>query len=353
MTFLIHPDFSSQALAAQESISKIPEHQIQEQMKVPIAVIQMLPNGLKGALCIILLMGVFGGDGGHLHSWGSLLIQDVVVPLRKKPLTPTQHIRLLRGSMIGVAFFAFVFGSFFQQTEYIMMWWNVTMSLYVGGAGAAIIGGLYWKKGTPAGAWTAMITGSLFATGGILLRQMKGDSFPLNGNEISFYSTLLAIVLYIIVSLLTSKKDFNMDQMLHRNQYALETDLLTKKKFSEKTFTWSKIVGIDENFTYADKWVTGITSGLGMVWFVIFVIGTVWNLISPWSTETWSHFWYCMAIIMPIIFAVIGTVWFTWGGIRDMRSLFLRLKSEKVNVLDNGMVKNHKNLEEINPTSRY
>ena len=35
------------------------------------------------------------------------------------------------------------------------------MAVYVGGAGAAIIGGLYWKKGTTAGATSALFTGSV------------------------------------------------------------------------------------------------------------------------------------------------------------------------------------------------
>ncbi|MFZ4778690.1 MAG: sodium:proline symporter, partial [Terrimicrobiaceae bacterium] len=140
MTFLEHPDFAKQAAVVHAEVARIAQPQIQEQMTIPIAVEHMLPAGIKGILCVILLMGVFGGDGTHLHSWGSIFIQDVVVPLRKKPFPPKEHIRLLRFSMIGVALFAFLFGCLFKQTEYVMMWWAVTEALYVGGAGVAIIG---------------------------------------------------------------------------------------------------------------------------------------------------------------------------------------------------------------------
>ena len=82
----------------------------EETMEAPVALSHLLPTGIRGLLCAILLMGIFGGDATHLHSWGSILIQDVFVPLRRKPFDTLQHIRMLRLSIIGVAIFAFLFG---------------------------------------------------------------------------------------------------------------------------------------------------------------------------------------------------------------------------------------------------
>jgi len=345
MTYLSHPDFAIQAAAVKAEVDQIAQPQIREQMTIPIAVEHMLPMGIKGVLCIILLMGVFGGDGTHLHSWGSLFIQDVLVPLRKKPFTPKEHIRLLRWSMSGVALFAFLFGCFFKQTEYIAMWWLVTEALYVGGAGVAIIGGLYWKKGTTAGAWAGLLSGSGLVTGGILARQIYGNDFPLNGAEISFFGSISACLVYAVVSLLTCREDFNMERMLHRGKYAVESE----RKFEthgRKRVTWGKLIGLDEHFTFGDKILAGGLFGWSMIWFVVFVVGTVWNLISPWPISVWSQFWFVVGIGIPIAFALITSVWFSWGGIRDMRLFFKRLKEERVDVLDNGMVVNHHNLDE-------
>ncbi len=75
MTYLAHPDFSPQSAKVMAEVSQISEPQMQTQMTVPIAVVHMLPHGIRGLLCIVLLMGVFGGDGTHLLSWGSLFIQ--------------------------------------------------------------------------------------------------------------------------------------------------------------------------------------------------------------------------------------------------------------------------------------
>ncbi len=345
MTYLSHPDFAVQSAAVQSDLSQIAQPQIRSQMTIPTAVEHMLPAGIKGVLCIILLMGVFGGDGTHLHSWGSLFIQDVLVPLRKKPFTPEQHIRLLRYSISGVALFAFLFGCFFKQTEYIAMWWSVTEAIYVGGAGVAIIGGLYWKRGTTAGAWAGLLTGSLLVTGGILARQIWGQEFPLNGIQISFFGSISACLVYIVVSLATCKECFDMDRMLHRGIYAVESE----KKFETKSksrVSWGKLIGLDEHFTFGDKILAGGLFAWSMLWLGVFVVGTVWNLIAPWPIGVWSGFWFVVGIGIPIFFALVTSVWFSWGGIHDMRQFFRRLKAERVDVLDNGMVVNHHNLDE-------
>ena len=346
MTYLAHPDFAAASAPAKAEIASIGQPQLQNQMTVPIAVVHMLPEGIKGLLCIILLMGIFGGDGTHLLSWGSLFIQDVVLPLRKKPFTPKEHIRLLRLAMVGVAVFAFCFGCLFKQTEYVMMWWAVTEALYVGGAGVAIIGGLYWKKGTTAGAWAGLLSGSSLVTGGILARQIWGDAFPLNGAQISFFGAISACVIYAVVSLLTCREDFNLERMLHRGKYAVEEE----KKFetqSEKRVTLGRLIGIDQHFTFGDKMIAGGLFSWSLLLFAVFVIGTTWNLISPWPVAVWSQFWFVVGIGIPIGFALVTAVWFTWGGVRDMRRFFARLRQEKVDVMDNGMVVDHRNLEDI------
>ena len=60
-----------------------------------------------------------------------------------------------------MAAFAFFFSLLFPQTQYIALWWALTGGVFTGGAGAAIIGGLYWQKGTTAAAWAGAITGSV------------------------------------------------------------------------------------------------------------------------------------------------------------------------------------------------
>jgi SSS family solute:Na+ symporter len=318
-------------------------------MTIPMAISYLLPIGVKGAFCAVLIMGIFGGDSTHLHSWGSMFVQDVLVPLRKRPFGPKQHIRALRLSIFGVALFVFIFGALFPQTEFIVMWFAVTMAIYVGGAGAVIIGGLYWKKGTTAGAWSALMSGSGLSVGGIILRTVYKDAFPLNGMQVSFGATLVAISVYVIVSLLTCKEDFDMQRMLHRGKYAKVSEGVGEHLAGHpnKDRGWfSRLVGIDENFTRGDKLIAWGLMGWGMVWFAVFVVGTLWNLIRPWPNDVWKHFWQIVGVGIPVFMSFVTAIWFTWGGSRDIFRLFRLLKAQQVNELDDGTVVGHQNLDE-------
>ena len=350
VTFLKHPDFAAQAMAAHAETAAITNIQIRSQMEVPIALAHFLPMGVKGLLCAILVMGIVGGDSTHLHSWGGIFVQDVLVPLRKQPFGPLQHIRALRLSIVGVAVFAFLFGTFFQQTEYIFMWWSVTTAIYVGGAGACIVGGLYWKKGTTAGAWAALVSGSTLSAGGILMRQVYGSAFPMNGIQVSMTATLIAITVYMVVSLLTSRQDFDLDRMLYRGKYAEIRAMLGEVAeplcLTGWKVRWGKLIGIDGNFSQGDKWIAGALFSWNVFLFTVFLIGTTWNVIAPWPTAVWSSYWHVVGIGIPILISCVTGVWFTWGGVRDIRDLFQRLRIQKINNLDDGTVIGHRNQDE-------
>jgi SSS family solute:Na+ symporter len=380
IAYLSHHDFAAQTASLHAAINQIPPGHDRDQMAVPLSLSYMLPAGVKGLFCAILLMGIFGGDATHLLSWGSIFVQDIVMPLRKTAFTPAQHLWLLRLSIIGVAVFAFLFGCIFRTTEYIFMWWTITTAVYVGGAGACIIGGLYWKKGTTAGAYAALFTGSFLSVGGIVLGQIKQygvapsmvqfftryilslspaqldvvrglyhDVVSHNGTQISFVAMLIAIVVYVVVSLLTCREDFNMERMLHRGKYAKVTAAVGEvvPVPPKRRFAWSKLIGIDENFTRGDKWIAGLLFGWGAFWFCNFFVVTIWNLTVPWPEAAWARYWHVVAVGIPIFLCVVTGIWFTWGGIIDMRAFFRRLDAEKVNPLDDGRVVNHQNVDEL------
>ena len=356
VTYLKHPDFASGAANIQEILNQISNPQIQTQMRMPLAINFMLPVAIKGMMCSIMLFGLLAGDSSYMHSWGSIFIQDVVLPFKKKQLTPEQHIRILRWAIVGVAVFGFFFSLLFRQTEYILMFFALTGAIFLGGAGSIIAGGLYWKKGTTAGAWAAMISGSGLAVSGIILQQCwktiqpwlleflphskflldSPNKFPVNGQVMYFWTMVTSILLYIIVSLLTCRKDFNMEKMLHRGQYAIADDQV--KVVNVKKISWSSLIGIDENFTFGDKAISISVFGWTMFWWLVFVVVTVWNLVSPWPLSWWSLYWKYYAVIIPLAIGMITTVWFIWGGILDLRHLFKNLKVYKPDNEDDGTV---------------
>ena len=74
-SYLYHPHYAAQAAEVHQAMAKIPGSQTQEQVYFTVALAHLLPTGVRGALCVVFLMGIFGGDGAALHSWGSLFIR--------------------------------------------------------------------------------------------------------------------------------------------------------------------------------------------------------------------------------------------------------------------------------------
>jgi SSS family solute:Na+ symporter len=342
LIFLRHPDFAAGASQTRDIVAQIPDHFTAKQMSWPIALTQFLPLGIKGMFCSVILMGLISGDGMALHSWGSILIQDVIVPLRKRPLSTRHHMMLLRMSIVGVAVWALIFGAIFPQTEYLFMYWAVTQAIFVSGAGIAIIGGLYWSRGTTAGAWAGMFTGSVLSVGGILTRALY-PAFPLNGLQISFFGALIAVAVYMLVSVLTCRKPHDMDRLLHRGIYAIETDQSEVSERPSKRVSWlNKIVGIDSDFSRSDRWITIGIAGWSMFWFAAFAVGSAWYLCRPWSDLTWAKYWCVTCIWLPLVIGVVTTIWFTIACTLDLRLFFFRLKTEKIDQTDDGSVpENH------------
>jgi solute:Na+ symporter, SSS family len=351
LTYLKRPDFPGNQTMQQIKMDMGPGQSQQfDQVRVPIALRYLLPVGIKGLFLTIMVLGMTDGDSAHILTWGGIFIQDVVLPIRGKPLTPQQHVRVLRWSVAGVAAFAFVFSMCFTQMQYISNWWAITEAIFVGGAGVSIIGGLYWSRGTGAAAWAAIITGAMIASFGIVYPYFN-PNFKLNGTYMKAIAAGASIVVYVTVSLLTCREKHDMDKLLNRGKYAIADDKMAKvATVGKQRLTLSRIIGVNENFTFWDKMVSGGLFFWSMISMAIVLVGTGWNLIGAyhlipgvhkWSDETWASYWFVMGLVIPMIIAMVTLVWFGIGGAIDLKKFFHRLATMKRDVTDDGTVNEH------------
>ena len=308
-------------------LEAIADPQTRTQLTTPLVIRALLPVGLMGLFVVVMLSAAISTDNTYLHSWGSIFIQDVVMPLRKKPLSPRAHLFLLRASILGVAVFAFFFSLLFRQTQYILLFFAITGSIFVGGAGSAIIGGLYWKRGTTAAAWSAMITGAVLSLGGVAIKQVNPDFF-LNGQQMFFVAMVTSALVYIVVSLL-GRQTFDLDRMLHRGAYA-------EPGVPEPT-RGLRALRPGPEFTRGDRVLYYLTVGWSLSFFTAFVVITIWNLVSPLPDTWWMGFWRVF-ILIGLCKGIIVTVWFTIGGGLDLRDLLRTLRLARRDADDDGSV---------------
>ena len=334
-TVFHHGDFKSIVDSIQPIISGAGSSMAQSQIKVSLVLTKLLPVGLMGAFAAIMLAAAIACHNSYLHSWGSIFIQDFIMPIRRKPFEPQKHMKYLKLSILGVGIFIFFFSLIFQQSEYIFLFMAITGSIFVGGSGAVIIGGLYWKRGTTLAAWSAMITGSSIAVGGIVIQQIIPD-FPINGQMFWGLAMLGSSVVYIMVSMLWKKQSFDMDRMLHRGENAVEEEIKITNDQPQKGW---KVLGMTKEFTKGDKLIYIATYTWTFLWVVVFIIGTIYNLTHNVSNEAWMKFWEVYVWIYLIV-SIIVIVWFTIGGVINLKEMVTALKTMKRDHLDDGFVIN-------------
>jgi len=314
-------------------LSGIDSEAVQNQMRIPIVLAEILPIGMVGAFAAIMLAAFISTHDTYLHSWGSIFIQDIIMPFRKKTFAPEQHIRVLKFSIIGVAIFVFLFSLIFKQSEYIFLFFAITGAIFTGGSGAVIIGGLYWKRGTTAAAWSALITGSVIAVGGIITHQLVDDFF-INGQMFWGLAMGISALIYIVVSLLGGKKEFNMDKMLHRGEYEIGDEIKVVQKVEKQGW---KALGMGKEFTKGDKIIYIGTYAWTITWVLVFVVGTTYNLYTDVADGSWMTFWK-VYIYANVAASILAIVWFAIGGVKDIKAMFKQLGTMERDEHDDGTV---------------
>ena len=349
---------------------------VYSQMMLPVVMRNVLPAGLTGIMCLLMIMLLISTDDSRIFNASSTIVQDVVLPFAKKSATPERHILWLKLASVGVAMFFLASSLFFVHLDYINMFTTIMTSLWLGGAGPIMLFGLYTRFGNSTGAFCSLIFGSGFSITGFCLQRnwaehiypylvrcgmaerigefletvsspfnpwiswsMNPVKFPINSMEIYFLSMLIGVIAYCAGSLLTYKGPFNLDRMLHRGKYAEPGKIELKTRWTLRN-VFSKLIGITPEYTTGDKIIAWSVFFYAFIYNIVlcFFGVLVWNLIAPWKIEWWSNYFFYTTLVVGAIVGIISSVWFFWGGIIDLRRMFRDLSLSRNDPNDNGSV---------------
>ena len=336
----------------------------------------LLPPVLTGLFCLLLILAMISTDDTRIFSTALTFTQDVILPFMKKAPTMKQHLWMLRIVSIGVGIFFGVGSSFMAQLDYIQLFMSIMTMMWLGGCAPVMLFGLYSRFGNSSGAFASVLSGMLLALGGIFLQRnwadivypfldkygwvnpigafLRGASeplnpyvvwemnpvkFPVNSYELTLITMLFTLIMFCVFSILTQRKPFNLERMLHRGIYSVDGKPVEKLQWTFKNIA-SKLLGITSEYSRGDRVIAWAMLFYALVYEFIFcfILVLVWNMISPWSTEGWGTFFLIRSLIIPCVVAIITIVWFGTGGIIDMINLFRDLKQREIDDLDNGQV---------------
>jgi SSS family solute:Na+ symporter len=352
MMALKHPAHASLGQSIQAWLDVLEKQHgaaVRGQMTVSTALAFILPVGGKGLLLAIMVAAMISSKSAFIHSFGSIFVQDVIMPFRKTHPEPQRQLRWLRLSMLGVTFFAVLFGCFYRQTESILMYFALSNTLWLGGSGAVLIGGLYWKKGNTTAAYAAMIVGAVFGLSGFAIMQgwekwfgtplqfsLAGHSVVINPQWWLLITMVVSTVTYVGVSLATRRgASFDLDRLLYRGKY--RDDATPMIDDDPQVSLWKRICGITPEFTPRDRLTVYLLFGWIFAWFGACVVMIALSMSGKIGNADWAGFWkvYLIALFCLLMFT---TVWLGMGGIRDLRTMFRLLKESGADVSDDGTV---------------
>jgi len=201
-------------LGLEESVSGINEA-FRTKMLGPVLLAKILPVGLMGLLFAGMMSAFISTNDSYMLTWAGVLVQDVILPLRKKPLSQKAHIWLLRSAVLFVGIIIYIFGIIYKPDIPIIIFQQLTGAIYISGAGTIILLGLYWKRGNAYGAYSALAVGAIVPIANYILDQNITD-YPITAVQSALIAYSSSVATYIIVSLITPNPRFDLNKMLNR-----------------------------------------------------------------------------------------------------------------------------------------
>ncbi len=347
---LHHPADSTVAAQVMSAVSAMPESE-QSRVLVPSALPYLLPVGLVGLFCAIMMAALISSHNGFMHAWGGVLLQDIILPFRKQPLSTKAHLWALRGAMVFVGLIAFGLSCTFHPQQSLLMLFAAVNNIWLGPAGAIMLGGLYWKRGTARSAMTTLLVGSAVGLVFFCCQQFWPNfhdqaEFPLNGQWIFLITMAFSSALYIIMSLLNPQPDFNLDKMLHRGEYAVRGEALPELRPTKR---WQMIFGITPMFNRRDRLTAYLIVGWFLGWLGVFGAGMVYGWLVDPGQVAWAKFWR-IYLYLSFGLLVCTTLWLGIGGLRDLRNLLRSLRSTERDFSDDGSVKRGEVIQAVPPS---
>jgi len=184
---------------------------------MPIFMGRLLPVGVLGLVSAAMIAAFMSTHDSYLLCWSSVIVQDVVAPLRREPLSTASRVRLTRILIVVIGAYIWAWGLFYEGGDDVWDYMAITGAIYFTGAFALLIGGLYWRRASSSGAFCALLAGCSALLGLGPIRQpvarwmldLMGQPVTneaaealLSSARVGLFSVAFTFAVFVVVSLL-------------------------------------------------------------------------------------------------------------------------------------------------------
>lgn len=208
--FANHPNLANELTAAIAD----KENNISGLAAMPLFLAKIIPTGLLGVIAAGMLAAFMSTHDSYLLCWSGVITQDICGPLFG-PLSQRSRILITRISIVVIGLMLLFWGLWYELDANLWGYMAITGTVYFAGALPTVVGGLYWNKGSSAGAITAILLGLL----GVLaldqpVSQLNALLFPdkpplISGVHITVAVFIISSIGYVLMSLFYPDKNQN------------------------------------------------------------------------------------------------------------------------------------------------
>ncbi len=121
----------------------------------------LLPAGILGLVVAAMLAAEMSTDSSYMLSWGSVLYNDVICPLRRQPFSDRRGILVNRFILLGIGLFLLIYGLWYELPGGAWEYLTITSNIYLSSISVLLVACCYWKRANSTGAAAAIIGGVL------------------------------------------------------------------------------------------------------------------------------------------------------------------------------------------------
>ena len=176
-------------------------------MALPLFLGYIVPTGLLGLIVAGMLAAFMSTHDSYLLGWSAVVTQDILAPLRGDRLSDRGRITATRVTILALGVFIMVWGLWYEPPSTVWDYMGITGSIFFAGALPVVVGGLYWKRASSAGAMASLLAGLVCVLGLVSPSAVFGAYTPgwlarvWDQKIIGLSTFVLCAVLMVVVSL--------------------------------------------------------------------------------------------------------------------------------------------------------
>ncbi len=139
---------------------------------MPMLLSTAVPVGLMGLLIAAMLAADMSTDSSYMLTWGSVIYNDLLAPLRKTPWSEKFGLLVNRIIIAIIGVFLLIYGLWYEPRQAVWTYLTVTGTIYLSSMSTLLIACCYWKRANSWGAASAILVGAVFPLAFLVCEQL-------------------------------------------------------------------------------------------------------------------------------------------------------------------------------------